>query len=325
MSVAIFKYYGIGMSRVMWDARTLPAVRQVFTALFSNAAAMRRRMDAATDGLFAPSFAPSSSSSLAGAAPAQMDLVTSFDGLSVRRGAEHKVALGKTAKGWDECGWVHVDRNLAHTSDPCGSFQATLNALDVDPATTGAFLVVPGSHRTYYELVRRRDPEMMAWLASKKKDHYLPMDAANPVVRRHLDASGKLVCRAVACDAGDLVVWASNVVHANAPALKPPTGRLTRLAIFVSMMPRERAQDELVGDSDELLVKGKRRPKRLSPEEFLEQRFAAAARGFTAGHSPHRPGENNHLLYPRAGCEIVTPPECFRAKDSFSAAELALL
>lgn len=309
MSVAILKYYGIGNSNIMWDARTLPAIRAIYERAYSS-----------------PASTSSSSSSSASSSSTPVDLVVSFDGLSVRRGAEHVVKsdMNEVSKSGEQvsCSWPHVDRSLLNTPDMNGSFQGSLNLFDVAPSETGAFLCVPGSHHTYSKQVAKKDSRTMAWMRAGK-GHYLTMTKSHPIIESHT-TGGKLDCIAVACKAGDFVVWNSALTHANVPPSKKIKGRLLRLTAFVSMIPRIRSQEgKLRAGAPASKKKLPKSQTILSEKEYMEARYKAAAQAFTGEHSPHNPLANNHLIYPRKGSALVTPAECFRS--TFTDAERALL
>lgn len=169
------------------------------------------------------------------------DLLVSFDGANVFRPWHH--GFRKTL-----CGWWHVDQGGAKVGRH--AVQGLVSLFDGD-GTTGGLTVVPGSHLRHREVVE---------------------DQANPSVdfcsvQPYQSVLQELPHRLVACRAGDLVLWDSRTVHANSPAVAPPTApgdRLLRAAAYVCMTP-----------------------KRCATAEVRQQRRIAFEHGFSTSHWPH--------------------------------------
>lgn len=105
-----------------------------------------------------------------------------------------------------------------------------------------------------------------------------------------------------------MVSWTSTLIHANTPPTTTKIqGRLRRLTAFVSLFPRERIHEY------------------PDAEEWMAARQKACKSGFTAGHDPVNPRENNHSQYGRVKSfnPVVLPPECY--KSSWTDAEFALM
>eukprot|EP00304_Pavlova_gyrans_P005721 CAMPEP_0206039682 /NCGR_PEP_ID=MMETSP1466-20131121/4918_1 /ASSEMBLY_ACC=CAM_ASM_001126 /TAXON_ID=44452 /ORGANISM="Pavlova gyrans, Strain CCMP608" /LENGTH=333 /DNA_ID=CAMNT_0053414333 /DNA_START=50 /DNA_END=1051 /DNA_ORIENTATION=+ len=160
------------------------------------------------------------------------ELISSFDGANVFRPFAEPV--GNPA--WlTSGGWWHVDQS-GHKN----GLRAVQGLVSVRAATpaTGGLCVIPGSHRMHHTLADRY-PHV--------HDDYVHLARDDPVLRA-VCAGEMPPATLVQCEAGDLVLWDSRVVHCNTPALvrAPEQGmpRLLRLVTYVCMAPRAWADDE---------------------------------------------------------------------------------
>ena len=100
-----------------------------------------------------------------------------------------------------------------------------LLALTKATRATGGLLVVPGSHKRHAELMSCQGHD----------GDFVCVESGDPI-----DVSES---RLVVCEAGDLVLWDSRVVHCNTCALETPDAaahpldQLLRAAVYVCMCP----------------------------------------------------------------------------------------
>jgi hypothetical protein len=281
----IQKYYGVGQSKMMWDARTLPNVHRFFAAFYDGTKA----------------------------------LATSFDGLSAIRGAEHKVDSNRTWMHTDYNLNVHgaaYDPKKRSTH----SIQGALALVDcVHPRTHGSFLCRDGGHKLVHDrwLADRAAKRATFFDGIRGKSDYCPMPMTDPLAYAPNpsdsksagggDNSGRLI--AIAAKAGQMLVWNSLLPHCNFPPVADSIvrGQLVRLTQFVTLHPLLQRNDQ---------------EKR---QAWQDARLQAAAQGFTTSHDPNLAPKNNRLLYPRSkhSTPLQTPKSCF--KTTLSSAERALV
>ncbi|CAF3425921.1 unnamed protein product [Rotaria socialis] len=176
---------GIGQSDFMWNIRSNPNVKRVFSQIWNT-----------------------------------NQLLVSFDGCGIFRDWRYD-ATWKT-KG----GWFHVDQNPVCKPDRC-CIQGFVSLTNQNE-NTGGFIAIPNSHLRFAEL---------ATLTRGKRDFVMiPRD------HRILD-NGQAIGKLVQCQAGDLVLWDSRLVHCNSPAFAIQERRddepvdFLRIAAYVSMSP----------------------------------------------------------------------------------------
>jgi len=150
------------------------------------------------------------------------DLLVSFDGAGIFRPWNH--GFRKTV-----CGWWHVDQGRGKQ----GRFavQGLVSLYDAD-CMTGGLTVVPRSHKRFNEVVEDQQNETV---------DYCTVQPYSPVLQ---ELPRRLVC----CKAGDVILWDSRTVHANAPAIETPTcqrDRLLRAVGYVCMTPSKFAPAEV--------------------------------------------------------------------------------
>ena len=222
---------GIGQSPFLWHVRTRPRVVEAFARVWGTP-----------------------------------ELITSFDGCSAFRPFE-------TCARWRTMGgWWHVDQNAIGKVPRNGlaAVQGLVSMYDQDEAT-GAFAVLPGTHKEFGELCDRYAPRV------RGANQFIPLRGNDPLLR----GDGRSA-RIVSCRAGDLVLWDSRCVHCSMPArqgarrddesdrgdggdeddeddegergggsgegvaLGRAPARLLRLVAYVCMLPRERASSEVL-------------------------------------------------------------------------------
>lgn len=173
------------------------------------------------------------------------DLLTSFDGANVFRPWQRtEFCFAKTLGGW-----YHVDQGRGKSG--LESVQGFVSLFDAN-ASTGGFVVIPGSQKRHGELVRHQYTE----------SNYFSPPASDPIL--------EMPKKMITCCAGDLVLWDSRCLHCSAPARVaavqvssgPP--RLLRAVAYMCMTPKAKAS-----------------------EEVLKQRREAYASRLTTSHWPH--------------------------------------
>lgn len=170
------------------------------------------------------------------------DLLVSFDGANIFRPWHH--GFRKT-----RCGWWHIDQGGAKVGRH--AVQGLVSLFPAD-ASTGGLTVLPQSHLRHAEVAEDQQNPQQDYLAIQ------------PYARILQEAPRRLVC----CHAGDLVLWDSRTVHANAPATEQPIGppdELLRAVAYVCMTPRKWAQADV-----------------------LQRRRDAYTQGFGSSHWPHK-------------------------------------
>lgn len=159
------------------------------------------------------------------------ELLVSFDGCGIFRNW-HYNPKWKTAGGW-----YHVDQNPVVKPDRCcvQGFVSLTNQNE----KTGGLIVVPNSHLRFAEL---ND------LARRSSDFIMV-----PYKHQILNG-GKAIAKLVQCQAGDLVLWDSRLVHWNAPAFvteEPNESQpvdFLRIAAYVSMSPTAFVQGHSINE-----------------------------------------------------------------------------
>lgn len=151
------------------------------------------------------------------------DLLVSFDSAGIFRPWNH--GFRKTI-----CGWWHVDQGRGKKGRH--AVQGLVSLYDAD-CRTGGLTVVPQSHLRFNEVVEdQQNPEV---------DYC--------TVQPYCSVLQELPRRLVCCKAGDLVIWDSRTVHANAPAPQQPIcerGRLLRAVGYICMVPAKFATSEVL-------------------------------------------------------------------------------
>jgi ectoine hydroxylase-related dioxygenase (phytanoyl-CoA dioxygenase family) len=169
-------------------------------------------------------------------------LITSFDGANIFRPWQH--GFRKTV-----CGWWHTDQGRAKMGRH--AVQGFVSLFEAD-GRTGGLTVVPKSHLRFREVVEdQQNPQT----------DYFAVQPYCPVFQ-------ELPPRLVSCQPGDLVLWDSRLIHANAPAVETPItpeDRLLRAVGYVCMTPRN-----------------------FASEETLKGRRAAYEHRFSTSHWPHK-------------------------------------
>jgi len=143
------------------------------------------------------------------------ELLVSFDGANVFRPWHHGFA--KTV-----CGWWHTDQGAGRVGRQAVQGLVSIYAAN---ARTGGLTVVPQSHLRHREVVEdQQNPSV----------DYCTVRSYEPLMQ-------ELPQKLVTCEAGDLILWDSRLVHANAPAPQEPVGpadRLLRAVAYVCMVPQ---------------------------------------------------------------------------------------
>lgn len=150
------------------------------------------------------------------------ELLVSFDGANLFRPWNH--GFRKT-----QCGWWHVDQGKGRQGRHC--IQGLLSLFPAN-GRTGGLTVVPKSHSRHSEVVEDQQ---------NPSQDYFAVQPFDPVMQ---EGVRRLVC----CHAGDLVLWDSRTVHANAPAPEQPVGpddELLRAVAYVCMTPKKWAADDV--------------------------------------------------------------------------------
>lgn len=177
------------------------------------------------------------------------DLLVSFEGFSFFPPVEHEGDFGTPLAE----GWFHTDQN--GVSRPgLQTIQSFVSLYDQD-ASTGAFLVVPGSHEHHGALTAR---VRAARPGTPDDQQFLLVPPDDPL----LTAAPPTLVR---CRAGDAVLWDSRAVHCNTPSLarttawrrtaraEPPAHTVAsppqpaRVVAYASFAPRVRAPHAVLG------------------------------------------------------------------------------
>jgi len=193
----ILPSFGIGHCAAQWFIRDTPALQSSFAAVWD------------TD-----------------------DLLTSFDGVALRRPWAHNPTW-RTSSGPS---WLHIDQHpIGRPGKHC--VQGLVNLLPTSEHT-GGNVVVPGSHKRfaaipqdYSERLARIHPSI---------DHFrFPKDdpalADTQPIQAHMEA-------------GDLLLWDSRTIHCSSPGSDtPPDAKaLMRAASLVCMMPRAKSNPDVI-------------------------------------------------------------------------------
>ena len=172
------------------------------------------------------------------------DLIASFEGFSwlPPRAYESSWRLGEA--------WFHTDQN--GLSRPGRQTVQSLTSLYDQDEHTGAFVIVPRSHKHHSKVTRR----VYAARPQTPHDQQFLMIPANDEIlhkprRPHL----------VRCKAGDSILWESRAVHCSTPSLLGAPSeaaaevlvdeddgrpRPARVAVYNSLSPRSRASEEVL-------------------------------------------------------------------------------
>ena len=188
-------------------------------------------------------------------------LVTSFDGCGVWRNPCHPAHAGKNVRTAQS--WYHLDQNVA-THPGFVGYQGALTVWGAN-GHTGSTVVCPGSHKQFAENCARG--------GKAGRGSFVRMAG-----RGDAEYCARTARQVAPLGPGDYVIWDSRVVHCSNGAsrnLAPhhvlaargvsEQPSLLRLALYVAMMPRERAGAHVV-----------------------EARRRAVRRGATSGHDPLR-------------------------------------
>ena len=161
-------------------------------------------------------------------------LVCSFDGTSFTR-KPFKRAQFKNLADWKARAWeknpVHIDQTTVGFS----SVQSGVAIQDQDE-NGHTFLCIPQSHLYHEELLKLQKVEEENW------------QIMNEAQLNLLKSKGLEMTR-VPMNAGDVVLWRSDVVHASAPYCQDADEKKHRLQVFVSMGPVLESKTERVKES----------------------------------------------------------------------------
>ena len=214
-------------------------------------------------------------------------LLSSMDGLILWRPWGEKPS--EVREEWrTRGGWLHMDQNLVKRPD-LEAVQGLVALSEADPAATGGFVCIPGSH------VPEAGEELVDRLGGRgrlrKRGDFLALEPGDPWEPRAVG---------VCLRPGDLVLWDSRLVHASEPAPEGAVGAgsaggagagLLRMAVPVCMVPRASA-----GTAEEQAA-------------LASWRADAVRRGATTKHWPHKQrvqgeaaGSHNQNL-PSQGCK----------------------
>jgi len=170
------------------------------------------------------------------------NLIVSFDGANVFR--PWHAGFRKTV-----CGWWHVDQGRGKQGRH--AVQGFVSLYEAN-GKTGGLTVIPRSHLRFGEVVEdQQNPSI----------DYCTVQPYSAILH---ELPRRLVC----CQPGDLVLWDSRTVHANAPAPEEPVGpadRLLRAVAYVCMTPAS-----------------------FAPEDIKRGRRAAYEYRFSTSHWPHK-------------------------------------
>ncbi len=146
------------------------------------------------------------------------DLLVLFDGCGIFRDWSYNETW-KTENGWN-----HVDQNPNAKPNRCcvQGFVSLTNQNE----SKGGLIVYPKSHLRFSEL---------QGLGNKSRDFVII-----PSTHSIFDG-GRAIGKLIHCNAGDLVLWDSRLIHCNSPATVPKTRNgevdLLRIVAYVSMSP----------------------------------------------------------------------------------------
>ena len=191
-------------------------------------------------------------------------LVTSVDGLTCFRGPNKKYLT--------DTPWWHVDSN----GPACVQGLALMTNTT---ASTGGFVVLPGSHRP---------APFRITLDSLKstRANFLPIQWDSPVMRQQfVDCGG---AKLVTAPKGSVTLWDSRLIHSNTCRLRPPAsveehqenghGAFSRLGYYVCMLPRQQA--------------------------WAEHRRKIIEQASLTNHWPDLNMRKQHLIYPRPATSL---------------------
>ena len=185
------------------------------------------------------------------------DLITSFEGFSWLPPREYEA-------DWKIVDlWFHTDQN--GVSRPGRQTVQSFTSLYDQDASTGAFVVVPRSHRQHAKVTQR---VYRARPDTPDDQQFLMLPANDPIVSNTSNRPPHLV----RVKAGDSILWDSRAVHCSTPSLlteTPPavspgdSPRPARVVVYASLSPR-----------------------RLAPERVLLERQRALCERQTCTHWP---------------------------------------
>lgn len=164
------------------------------------------------------------------------DLLVSFDGMALWRPTDVDPAWETTRGG----SWLHVDQHPI-TRPGMHCVQGAVSLMPSSPAAGGNILI-PGSHKWFADIPKQyadRLGRLPDWL-----DHF-----RFPVDDPRLQETPPVMCH---LEAGDMMLWDSRTVHCSSPGIEPAapsdatTPALIRAASLVCMMPKSRADDDVI-------------------------------------------------------------------------------
>ncbi|CAF1076364.1 unnamed protein product [Rotaria sordida] len=148
------------------------------------------------------------------------ELLVSFDGCGVFRDWRYD------SKWKTKSGWYHVDQNPVLKPNRC-CIQGFVSLTDQNEKT-GGLIVVPYSHLRFAQLTQ---------LGHRLKD-FIMIPRDHPILDR-----GRAIGKFIQCQAGDLVLWDSRLIHCNSPAFSIEERHenepidLLRIVAYVCMIP----------------------------------------------------------------------------------------
>ncbi|UJR29197.1 hypothetical protein I4U23_010411 [Adineta vaga] len=185
---------GIGQSDFLWNVRSNPEIRKVFTQIWNDS-----------------------------------ELLVSFDGCGIFRDWRYN-PIWKTSGGWN-----HVDQNPKIKPDRC-CIQGFISLTDQNE-TTGGLIVYP---KTYLHFTELSD-------VVQNSDDFVKVPDTHPIMNQ-----GKTLGKLVHCQAGDLVLWDSRIIHCNTPAIdiekrdRNEPIDLLRIVAYVCMNPISHVHDQTI-------------------------------------------------------------------------------
>jgi len=269
-SVGMNALDAIGQAPLMWYIRTIPAIRAIFGAYFQ------------TD-----------------------DLLASFDGLGVVRGAEYATEFNRT--------WLHADQNPKNLKRKFGGsiqglLQLSPSVLDdgTTPASahdTGSFVCIPGSHTLFADRVAqgKEDALTMTPKGNVSANNFLRLPEDHFFYKQV--QAGQLPLHLLQLAQGDFLVWNSCLVHSGwAPTTTAIKHKLRRLVAYVTMAPAANAT-----------------------KEVRAARLEAVKAGVTTGHWTDVMPRQTHAPRPRHKSfqPIKVPPACKWALDGSTQGDAA--
>ena len=217
----------------------------------------------------------------------ETDLLVSFDGGNCFRpwnNAALQQRLGDEIKeAWATIsGWWHVDQNPMRPHKQGKQSVQGLVSLTAATESTGGLCVIPGSHK-HHDAVCERS---RIAVGGDTGGDFVPILEGDEAL-----ANGGAL---IVCEAGDLILWDSRLIHCNTPAIAAP--------------PQPLPQQEPPGVVELLRIAGYvcMTPASKATEEVLEKRREAFCGGFGTSHWPH---EFNCRVAPLPGMPENNPNE----------------